>query len=358
MTRFAKIPQDKLDSFFEIRLIHDATNKALTRAKSLGFTESNCQPLIIEKLKTMRTFKEAQQEIINSCVSTNLIKFNNDWYGILNVVNKKTELVVCPFLSVNMDSIFVDLFCEKPKTRDEFSKFIKENMNHEALNEYKNLLIRKQDEILNKFFDCTDHLMKNGTKFLITSHCLKRWDERINLGNGRFDNDKRNVIVKDLIRSFKRSKFVYSSDSIGSNFYLDKAKMIFFAVSDDNIILTLWKNSYGFSDDKINDMTTLMQLEYICKCQKNIQKYANRVQLKNQKQDLEKEELARKIDQVKEDMSKLQRQLQSLEDKSNFISQEIANRNNEFSKKKKDLKHEESLIFKQHEIVVKNEQAD
>lgn len=351
MCKFAKISSKTLEDFWEARFLHDAINKAINKAKLLGFTEANCQPLIIEKLKVAKDFKDSTQEILDSCMNSNLVKFNESWYGIVCMIGKKASLMVCPLHPEHLDEIYIDFSSDKAKLKEEHSQFIKDNMNREVLDDYKNKIVRKQDEILNKFFDCTDHLIKEKQKFLITSHCIQRWDERIKHGNGKFKNDKRKGIVNSIIKSFLKAKFVYSSESIGSNFYLDKDNMVFYAVSDDNIILTLWKNDYGFTDEKINNITTMLQLKYITECQKKLYKAKHKVEnvileKKNRKCDLDLD-----ISTLDGQIEALNKQKQLMIEEKNKISQEIANNEDIVFEYQRQLQHEESLIFKSHKTV-------
>lgn len=351
MCTFAKISKKTIDDYWEARFLHDAINKAINKAKTLGFTEENCQPLIIEKLKIAKDYKDCTQEMIDSCISSNIIRINEDWYGIICMAGKKPTMIVYPLHQERINEIYVDFSFDKAKSREDYTQFVKDNMNHEVLNDYKNKVFRKQDEILNKFFNCTDHLDKNGKTFLITSHCIQRWDERIEKGDGRFQNEKRAEIVNRLMKSFKNAKFVYTSDSIGSNFYLDKNNMIFYAVSDDNIILTLWKNEYGFSDTKINNITTMLQLEYIKGCQNKLEKLRKKYDKVISSKEQEKEILLTNIELVNKKIEELLKQKEDLTAQKKALSDNIIQDKNVVFEHERKLKYEESLIFKNHKMV-------
>src|SRR5574344_1515876 len=119
MCTFAKISKKTKDDYWEARFLHDAINKAINKAKTLGFTEENCQPLIIEKLKIAKDYKDCTQEMIDSCISSNIIRINEDWYGIICMAGKKPTMIVYPLHQERINEIYVDFSFDKAKSRED-----------------------------------------------------------------------------------------------------------------------------------------------------------------------------------------------------------------------------------------------
>src|SRR5574344_1470781 len=349
MYKFANINKDKMNKFMDIRFLREVVNKAILKAKSLGITEN--QPLIIKKLQAEQDYKDIYEQILGEFYNSNLVKFDDNWYGILSVNNKKSELTVVPLCENNLEEIYIDFTVNKEKPRENYSQFIKENTNHEALDDYKNKILRKRDELLNTIFVCSDHIMKDGEKYLITSHCINRWEERINNKKTKIKLNTHEIIVKQLNSVFNKAKKVYTSETLNTNFYLDKKTMIFFAVSDENVILTLWKNSYGFSDSHINDLTTMLQLEYIVKYKEKASKEQKKINSENEQLYKNYIELEDNITDIKKEIAKLQKKVNDLSATKGRINNQIKDNKNNIMEISQQLQYEENLVFKHHSMI-------
>lgn len=339
--QYSKIKKDKLDNFMKIRFEYDSINKSIITAKQLGFTESDCYPLITDKLKILKQYKDLKNELIDLCIQCNLIKFEDSWLGIVCLSKNKKDLLVYPLYDKSIQNIIVDFTHERIQQRDECSKFVNKHINYEKLDEYKNKVLRRRDEILNSFFDCTNSLLKNNKQYMLTSHCIRRWNERIENSNEKVNNENREQIVISLSNSFKKAKLVYSGNVPETNFYLDYDLMIFYAVSKDNIILTLWKNNYGFSSEKINTISTLMQLD----CVKHHKVKYKAIESKiNEKNNIYKENHQVLCNEIE----KTQKYLDELCEKRNHLLSLINENNDILSAAFVELSNEERLLFKPH----------
>ena len=262
-------------------------------------------------------------------------------------------MIVQPLLDTNIESISVDLLTEKIKTKDEYEKFIEENVNVDEMRKYSITILRKADEYLNKFFDCKNSIKKDGKTYLLTAHCIKRWEERINNSNKKITTANRKLIVNELARAFQNSVEVYSNknENFITRFFFNFKEIIFFAVSGDNIILSLWKNSYGFSDDKINAKATVMQLEHVRKIADDYKKMNDKHFhfVKNKKDVLEN--LNDKIVDLSSQIKLLEKQKEEYLETCDNIKAEINVSRKKLKEKLKVLKKEESLIFKQHRMI-------
>ena len=340
--------------FLKAKLNFDSIERALSHARALQFTDQDCHMLVVERIKYMKEYQSLKDNMINSCTNSNIIQLNDNWFGILC---KKNELIVQPLKKDHIPEITIDFVTNKAKPKEEYSKFVEDNTNSDELNKYNNKVLRKADELLNQFFNCENSIIKNGTTYLLTAHCIKRWEERINNSNDKITISNRDKIVNDLSCSFKNSIEVYSTvtESFETKFFLNFSDMIFFAVSEDNVILSLWKNSFGFSDENINKKATLMQLMHIKEIAKNYknmnEKHSSFVVGK--KDNLEK--INSQILDIDKQISSLTEAKNNLQEQHENIKLEINTSRKALKEMLKKLKKEESLIFKQHKMLNEDE---
>lgn len=357
--RFAKISQKELDEFLEARLIYTGTNKAIAQAKVLGFNDSDCQTLVIEKLKRLKTYQDISDSIINQSIKTNVVKFNDKWYGIICMSKNHKDMMVNPLTHTNIKSIVIDFVNTRAKSRDEYEQFVKDNLDKEELECYKNKVLRKKDEILKEFLNCTNNITKNNKTYIITQHCILRWEERINNNETKkIHNKKRENIIYNIDLSFQRSMLVYENKTEETKFYLDKKLMIFFVVSSNNVIMSLWRNDYGFTDTKINDMATFMQLEYIKLNQKKYDKNLIQYNKKINELKLNENEIRTDIDKISLQINDLTEQKNKMVEIKNTIIDNIKNVNDFICEEQKSLSKEESLVFRAHKKISKTEKID
>ena len=346
----SKFDENSLNKFLDAKLNFDSVEKALSHARALQFTDQDCHMLVIERMKYMKEYQSLKDNMINSFTNSNIIKINDNWFGILC---KKNELIVQPLKKDNIDSIKIDFVTNKAKSKDEYSKFVEENLNSDELNKYTNKVLRKADELLNQFFDCENTIKKNGIQYFLTAHCIKRWEERINNSDKKITVKNRDKIVDDLSKSFKNSIEVYSNvtENFETRFFLNFSDMIFFAITSDNVILTLWKNSFGFSDDKINKKATIMQLEHVKNMARSYKNMNDKhyVFVKQKKDNLE--ELNEKINDLNSQIEVLTTKRDEYREQHDNIKTEINSSRKLLKDALKKLKKEESLIFKQHRMI-------
>ena len=357
MKKNKAIDDKMLDKFFTAKFNFDSIEKALSHARALQYTDQDCQMLIIERIKYMKEYQSLKDQIINGCVSNNIVRINDNWFGILCRRSNKNELLVHPLYDTNIPSITLDFSSSKAKYKDEYDKFIEDNTNNEELAKYTNKVSRKADELLNQFFDCENSVVKNGVTFYLTAHCIQRWAQRINGVEQKITLKNRDKIVNELSKSFQQSIEVYSSinENFITRFFLNFKDMIFFAVSSDHVILSLWKNSFGFSDDNINAQATIMQLQYIKKIAEEYQsmylKHSNYVMQKKN----ELEALNQEMKNLETQIMALQQQQSKYQESHESIKMEINSNRKLLKEMLKKLKREESLIFKQHRMIFDEE---
>jgi len=350
MKHILKFDSEFLNRFLDAKLEFDSVEKALSRAKALRFNDQDCNTLVIERMKCMKEYQSLKDTMIHSFSNTNVVKISDDWYGILC---KKNELLVQPLKQGSINSIALDFATEKVKSKDEYAKFIEENVNNDELNRYTNKVLRKADELLNKFFNCENSIKKGNNTYFLTAHCIKRWEERINNSNKKITIKSREKIVEDLSKSFSQAIEVYSNvtENFETKFFLNFDDMIFFAVTGDNIILSLWKNTFGFSNDSINKKATLMQLEYVKDISRTYKLLNDKHSffVKKKKNDLEL--LNKKIEDINNQINDLLKEKENVTSQHNSIKAEINSSRKVLKDALKSLKKEEALIFRQHKTL-------
>lgn len=255
----AGVERARLDKFMHARFMYDSINKAITKAGLLGFDDADCQPLVIEKLKNLQIYKSMCGSI-TSTASTNVVQFDEHWFGIICQGRGQLELLVYPLKPGSIDSIVLNFAVDRVRQRADYTEFIHANVDAEVLDAYKLTVTREQDAILARVLGCENVVNRGSRRYMITTHCLRRWLERVDGVQPQLNTVNRPVIIKQMTTSFRRATSVYTYIDGSTTFYLDRVKMIFYAVSPDDVILSLWVNSYGFSDQAINDTATMLQL--------------------------------------------------------------------------------------------------
>lgn len=352
--KFEKISQKILDDFWNARIVNDATNKAIEKAQRMGFKKSDYQSLIAEKLRSSMTFKQKKDEIESAILVSNLVQFNEHWFGILCDSGKHAELLVYPLITDNLKQIYVEPSFQSLPKQTQLQDFLNTNMDRDALYEYKNLVLRKQDELLNNCLSYVNTVRRKDQTYYLSSHCLRRWNERIHTVSKKVDNNGWNKIAAELEKSFARATYMYTSDFHNGNLYLDRKRMVFYIVGDDNVIITLWKKQFGFSK-KVDDECAWMQLKVMKEKQKRF--YATRERLKKKIGDIEEKQKRAKyrmelLNSSAESLSKRQATMQSSID---MLGAEIEKYQNELNQAEQSLIHDEDIIFKNSQIVIYDE---
>ena len=343
------------EDFMNARLKYDAVQKAIKKAEILRLSPIECQPLFAEKYKLQDDFKAKKEKVIAAQIN-NIVNLNDGWYGILYKNGKKTEMLVSPLNSEHLDSIKIDFTTDRLKERDEYTQFVNDNFNQTILNKYMNKVQRKADEYLKQFFDCQDTIRKNDKTYFLTYHCIKRWNERVNNSNDKFDVNQRKEIVSNIESSFKKSNCVYYMEETETEYYLNQEDMVLFVITNDDVIATLWVNNFGFSDKEINKVITLMQLQKIKSARDNYniikKEYNNDIQMLHEDEQI----FANQLFDVNEQIKFLVKQRNELQDKKDEIQEKILKRRTELNKEYLKLQHEENIIFKPQKLVSVDEE--
>lgn len=270
--------------------------------------------------------------------------------------DKKTEMLVSPLNSEHLDSIKIDFTTDRLKERDEYTQFVNDNFNQTILNKYMNKVQRKADEYLKQFFDCQDTIRKNDKTYFLTYHCIKRWNERVNNSNDKFDVNQRKEIVSNIESSFKKSNCVYYMEETETEYYLNQEDMVLFVITNDDVIATLWVNNFGFSDKEINKVITLMQLQKIKSVRDNYniikKEYNNDIQMLHEDEQI----FTNQLFDVNEQIKFLVKQRNELQNKKDEIQEKILKRRTELNKEYLKLQHEENIIFKPQKLVSVDEE--
>ena len=342
--------QIAIKDFMESRFLYDAMTKAIARAKGYRLSATEYYPLSAELYKLSEDYK-TKKDLIIASQTTNVVDLGNGWIGLLYKKGKKTDICINPLTTNGIEDITIDFVTDRLQEKDEYDQFIHDHFNQEVLAKYKNDVLRKADEYLFQFFQYDDKINKNGTQYFLTLHCITRWDERINNGNGKIDANKRKDIVKDIVKSFVQSKLVYYKEETGSYYYLNYEDLILYVVTEDNIIATLWKNEFGFSSDEINRQITLLQLEKIQKTKNKFDKIKYKINKNISDCDREINDYQNKIKNIEKQINDL------LEQKNDLIEQqnEVKDKNMLLKQNLNDeyqiLQKEENFILKPHRLV-------
>jgi len=351
MASYAKIDKKLKEQFWTARQNSDAISKTLSKAKSYGLTELECQPIIIKRFEIEKEFQDLKNQIIEECVISNVVDFENGWYGILTYEKSKTNLMVVPLKDVEIEGLFVDFNTGMAKTRNEYSQLIANKLDNETLFTYKNQILRRQDEFLKEFFGCENEIQYEGQVYKLTSHCIRRWKERISQTESDINLDNRNQIVEEITTSFKNSKLEYIGDNCNERFFLDKNLMVFFVVSEDNVIMSLWRNTYGFPHEDIDAASTLLVLERIKQTKEKFLQYnvvcSDKIaHLKSKISDKENE-----INEVNDYIQNLLNKKNVMEEELADLKKQIADINEQVEKQHEQLKYEEGFLFKSHKVI-------
>lgn len=350
--KVTKPSEKEVTRFFEARIAKDAISKTLDKAKSLHLTESECQPIIFKRFQLEKDFFDLKQDLIaKSIINSNLIDFQNGWYGIIAQNKDKTELLVSPLTNINVDDFICDFNVGTVKSKQEYSNLMVGKIDSNALADYKTLVFRKQDEFLKEFFNCENKIIKNDEEFLLTSHCIRRWKERIVKNSDSMTMDLRKQFVEEISQSFKNAKFTYLGSG-GDKYFLDEDNMAFFVVTVDNVIATLWRNTYQFPTMEIDKVCTLMILSHLQKKKAEFEEF--------QKQENEKiDSLCVTIQNQQEEIDDIDRQISDLwakksdcVKKQEELKQQIKEYQDGINNVRNDLRKEESLLFKPHKVVL------
>jgi hypothetical protein len=355
--KLSKSSQANVEQFMENRMAVDAIGKALSRAKSYGFTNAERQPLIIQKLKIANAYKESKERILTDFVNCNVMELTENWYAILCLNGSKKDILVCPLNKKNLADIQHDFITGKLKPQSEYGQFIKQNTNHKALDQYKIDTFKVADKIMEEFLDCICTITRNKQEYSLTSHCLRRWNERVYENDEKLNKDTRKNAVGDLAKSFAESQLVYENSD--GRFFFNKEDVIFFVVSQDNSVVTLWKSKFGFSCEDIDRVTTLMQLDYINQIQKEFYAYKEECDKEVERLKEEENSYINSVHYLEEQIESLINLKNKIQAKREQLGQHISEVKNSITGKYKILKKEESLLFKPHKMVTDvNEEED
>ena len=355
MIKFAKIPIKDINAFVDIRKQNDAINKAITKAKSYGMSESECQTLTLKKLKIAQEYKDIKDKVMFGCIDSNLIDFGDNWYGILCSVNRKNELIVHPLVSNCLEEIQIDFNNSRLKPREEYDSIIKNNTDFESLNSYKNDVMRMRDSMLFEFLDCTDIIYKDDVCYNLTSHCMRRWNERIRHSKDKVTIETHEEIVNEIANAFEKSEYVYQGDDENSRFFMNKEYNIMFVVTIDNIIMTLWRNNFGFTNEEINRTATIMQLDNVIEYRKQYNEFKESQFEIISKLESDKEICKKSIFDIEEQIARLVDEKNEIKHSEREISQQINDVKSAINERHVNLLREENFIFKACKFVLSNE---
>lgn len=348
--KVTKLSEKEVSRFFEARMNRDAISKTLQKAKSLHMTESECQPIILKRFQLEKEFMEIKQELISKAIiNSNLIDFQNGWYGIVIQNKKSVDIMTSPLKEINVDDFICDFNVESSKTRQEYSQLMAGKIDFDILEKYQDNVFRKQDEYLKEFFGCENSIEKDDKTFFLTSHCIKRWKERIKKNDDEMTIELRKNISEEIHQAFVNAELVYQNNT--GDYYLDKNTMAFFVVSLDNVIITLWRNTYNFPSDEINNACTLMILEHLKEKQKEFIRHENEKEQNLLELNQHIKEKDEEIEAVQQEINVLLAKKKSLEECKKVYLEGIECVHEVFNKACCEMKEEENLLFKPHKVV-------
>ena len=349
--------QISIKDFMESRFLYDAMTKAIARAKGYRLSAAEYYPLSAELYKLSEDYK-TKKELVIASQTKNVVDLGNGWIGLLYKKGKKTDMCINPLTTDGIEDITVDFVTNRLQEKDEYDQFIREHFNQDILAKYKNEVLRKADEYLFQFFQYDDKIMKNGAQFYLTLHCITRWDERINNGNGKIDASKRKDIVKNITKSFLQSKLVYVKEETNSYYYLNYEDLVLYVVTEDNIIATLWKNEFGFSSNDINKSITLLQFEKIKETKEQYTKVKTRINKEISNCDRIIFSYQEKITDVTRKINDLLEQKNQLVNEQQEVKNKIASYKQDINDEYQILQKEENFILKPHKLVTVDDQEN
>lgn len=346
--------QARLDKFMTARFMHDSINRALAKAKTLGFSDADCQPIVIEKLKNLQIYKDMLSLITTSAL-TNVVRFGEGWFGIICVTRGKPDLIVYPFKPEVIDNLEVNFAVTAAQPRAVYDELTKTAVNFEIIDDYRNRVARERDAILAKILNFDNIILRGKRQFAITSHCVDRWLERVDCSSAQLNAVNRCEVIRRMTASFRRATNVYTYVDGSSTFYLDPKLMIFYAVSADDVILSLWVNSYGFTEQTINASSTLLQVVNARQRQINFRQVSAEVSRKTELVNTQLVEIDGKLGDVDARIAELQAWRDELLERRTKLTDDVqrlkAIRSTELSK----LTTEENLLFRDHRKLTESE---
>lgn len=282
------------EELLKARVECTALNLALNNTKKMKLNIKDTSPLRIRKAKAEVTKKELEFKALSGLVTENIVLLKDNWYAIAYYLNKKNRknnirsLFITPIKSeYKIDDIKKKLAPLYKNNRNELqnpASILKGIMDNKKINKYKSeinkisllalekLMKKDSDEELSSKEFALENIQKDNKNFIITRHAYQRWCERIE--KFQCDTDKKTFLKinnvetkKDIIpkitSAFKKSEKIYEKvDDDNIQYYLNKENMIFFCVKDNNLLITIWQNNFGFTNE-INTQITLMQLKHI-----------------------------------------------------------------------------------------------
>ena len=338
--------------FYELKLEHEALVEAISQFNKFRIDRKHKATLLTKKEQNLVELRKVQFEISQELVTTNIFKMKNNWFIIGQQKGKKRDF----FLMGLKDEI----------TKEEVEDVLQGKLVSNAGAKLKNLrdkrkytnhrkeISERAKEIL--FSLCEDKKLEtfqttDGFLF-VTEHAFLRWEERV-LKNKKKSLSKELKLQREqeIRKVFSRSKKVYFQERTGRTYFLDDETMILFCVQD-NTIISLWINEYGFSSEKINREITYMQLNYLKEIKGEIEKLKEQNNEKREKINKEKEEVLSTITSMEKELEELKRKTDALKHNIATSKNIINTKKMEEDKLKKDeqnkfneLKKEEAVLF-------------
>lgn len=175
----------------------------------------------------------------------------------------------------------------------------------------------------------------------ISKHAYLRWLERIGVET---EKTEKPAVLQKIKEDFVSSDFIYHKERDDTFFFINRFSMTIFCLSSSNVILSLWRNDFGFCEE-INRSITTQQIIHLHNMKDEVRKNISELQTEKQKNIVAMNNISDKIKNLQEQIKMLNMQINEKErEQQVFLAQNdlISIKMRQWDSK---LKHEEGLIF-------------
>lgn len=250
---------------------------ALRNTGIYGFQGPEVEAMVNEQLVLGRHYQEVLSSIRRELYYLNIVHLYDSWFAFQVIkANGKKTMVLKPLTSKGVENIKKDIKLCEELTGEEYSLIIQDDNNFdlEEISRIKAKQVSFSETLLEKHLGIKCRIIEGGQEGLknnlvITWHALERWCQRSNIiemeiQKLRTNPDSRNAVIEQVREAFLDARKMHRKDNV--NYYFDPKKQIHYIVID-NVLVTLYKNDFGFNS-KINSYITQNQYLYIKKLAK------------------------------------------------------------------------------------------
>lgn len=336
---FSTINQEKVDEFMRVFDRMSILSVAIKTCEKENIPTEVFRDFTIEFTQLKKDKQNLEFELLADFIDTNILKFKDNWYGIVFYKNRVRKLFLAP-IKEDVDFKELENIVSNKSFIPEHDLSLYRDLNEDTNN--RNRVCAEALKLVHEV------VSGNSNRLLVSHHAYMRWEERV--ANKKLS---RTDAIKAIEEDFDKAKKVYTSSE--AEFYLNEDSMVFYCVKNKNVLVSLWINSFEpIEYPKLVKNITLLQLEYLNDLQQNIenQKKDNNKQIEEFVDNTKK--YAEEIQQFKSEIESLQQQIadkEALIEHTIKTKEELLVKNEELDKK---LISQEDILFTKFRMDLKN----